>query len=698
MRLIESLPARPTWALSSARVRIAAGVLLVGFVVLIPTWLLLPPDDEGFFVEVASTWFQAKHFFSQSFWNPWIGLGVPEPFNETLIYHPVAPILRAAPVFSIGLLYQIQLWIALFSVWALCVHLGLRRWIAALCVLTFALSAASANYLRDFWPSIMVSWTLSPLLLLIVVKLLDSERRLTRAVLSVSGGLCASLMLLDGHAGVFPVFAIAFAAFLIGERSRAWRAWPWLGLALLVFALATTTKVYDLALESSRADGSPRVQQTYGMDWASLFLYPITHYRDDYRLIAVGGPFMVLAVIGLFHRRGRQRADGLRLAAVVSFLGWFVPAAWLPVLSGTWFFRDPFTLFAIVLAGLTLQRLWDTLPAWRPVLLVASGLQVVALAGGFFPLYRDNLAHAVDYLQGRNVATLRNAFKNRDLYAYFERRPDHASTRIYLTSGAEDHLFRSRLMDYEFAAWGFHGLRLVNGHFRGIDIHELVPVKERLHSEITGKAKLERSRTALDALNIRYVVAERGEPVSRKLVPVKRFRLDEDGAVVVAYRNPSAWPDAVALSPRVKQIDRLPSRPDCHRSGLLCADFSALKALRLPGEVAGEAWHGTTLEVRLVPSSRPAVLLVSQLYRPGWTARLSGGRSVSGYPVLSALSDSGFTAFDLPPGTRSAEIEFRPTTRMALAGLGWGTLVLGFGFIVIAPLVDRYRRRPAGPR
>ena len=686
------LPARLASGSTSARARIGASLLLLGFVVLIPTWLVLPPDDEGLFVEIQGTAFQAKHLFSEyPFWNPWIGFGVPHPFNETLTFHPFVVLLAfASPALSIGVLYQAQLWIGLFSLWAVCRRLGMRTWISALCAVTFALSAVTIDYTDDFWPSIFVGWTLSPLLLLLVLKLLDSERRSSRAVLSVAAGLCAGLMLLDGHAGVFPVFAIAFAAFLAGELSDVRRVWPWLGLGLLVFALATATKILDIALEWSRSGASPRGQQDFGMDWASLFVYPITAHDRHYRMIAFGGPFAVLALVGLVHRRVSQRhANGVRIATVVSFAAWFVPVAWLPVLSGNWFFRDPFTLFAIVLAGLALERLWATIPRRRMLLAATASLQVAVLSWGLYPHYRKEFARALDYLDGRPSSSLKKALGNQPLYAYFEQRPDRRSTRVYMAPGAEDRLWRST-KDYEFAGWSIHGLRLVNGHFRGIDISGFTPVFEKLHGEIRADTSLPDVEAALNVLNIGYVLALPGESVSPSLNPVMRFRL-EDGTVIVVYRNPSAWPDAVVLSPAVGQIGRLPARPGCPRPGLLCADFSPVEALRRPGAISGEEWHGTSLRVRLAPSTRPGVLLLSQMYRPGWTAQLSDGRSVAGHPAVTSLPGRGLTAFDLPPGVRSAEIAFRPVDRIALAGLSWATLLLGSAFVILAPLVTRRR-------
>jgi len=83
--------------------------------------------------------------------------------------------------------------------------------------------------------------------------------------------------------------------------------------------------------------------------------------------------------------------------------------------------------------------------------------------------------------------------------------------------------------------------------------------------------------------------------------------------------------------------------------------------------------------------------MLTQLYRPGWQAQLSDGRTVSGYDLFS-----GFTGFDLPPGVDSARISYQPTVRMALTGLTWFTLA--FSLVTIAAIsllrpASRLRRR-----
>jgi hypothetical protein len=587
----------------------------------------------------------------------------------------------------------VQLWVGLVAVWALCRSLRVRAWVGAVSVVTWALCAATLDFFRDFWPDQLVMWTLLPLLLLLLFALLDSDGRRRRALFSVGAGLCAGFMLLNGHAGVFPAYALGVVAFLLGRWRRVRELWPWLVLGLAVFALVAATKVYDIALESARTSGSHRPQQVYGIDFPRLLFYPF-HLDANYRTIAIGGPFVLLTLVGLAWRGVSHRhVNGLRAAVAVSFLAWFFPSRSVSVLTGNWYFGQTFTLFAILLAGLTLHALWERFPRARRLLLAAAGLQVAVLVWGFVPLYHSDARRAADYLDGKTVPSLKNTFENQPIYRSFEARPDHGATRVYMAPLARDRLWRS-LTDYEWIAWSFHGLRLLNGHFRGIDVHELQRQKETLHGEIRGepdiwKGKaddLPTARGVLDVLDVGYVLATPGERVASSLVPIQRFRL-ADGSMIEAYRNPAAWPDAVVLAQAARSLGPLRQRPGCDISGLLCDDLAPVEALRRAGAMQAE-WHGVNLSVRFPASAQPGVLLVSQMYRPGWRARLSDGRTVNGYRLVGAL-----TGFDLPPGVSSAEVFFHPTGRIVFATLSWAALFLALVFV--AAVGVRVRRRGA---
>jgi hypothetical protein len=679
------------------RGRWAWPLLLLGFgvVVLIPTWIVLPPDDENLSKEILTTVFSSREIFSghYPFWDPFVAFGTPEPRSQALIFHPFLLFVEVLPLgAAIAAVYQLQLWIGILSVWGIARHFGIRRWVAALCVLTYTLGSNTIVYLTNFWPVNLVDSTLAPLLVLLLLKLLDADERLARGLYAVGAGLCAGLMVLDGHTGWLPDYIVPFLAFVAVELGRFARIWRWFTLMVAVAAVTAASHLYEVGREASQAAAGRNNQETVGMNVWRLVFYPLAapfHGGNGPRALAIGGPFFLLTAIGLVYPLRHRYANALRAAVVASFVMWFVPLGWTAFRSTNYASAAPFTIFAVFLAGLTLQELWRSYPARRFLLAGAAALQVVVLLAGYYPFYRDGIREAKRYLDGSSSSTsLKHALDNQPIYRYFERLPGARDTRVYMAAGADQRLFR-KAVDYKFEGWPLHGLRLVNGLFKGVDMHELAPTRVYLRGEIRGDPRVSSSALTLDALNIGYILATPSDHVAPGLVKIATFKLHNPDATIIAYRNAGAWPDAVVLDARAKHVGVLPRAPGCPTPGLLCASFLPVEFLRVTAGVEW-AWDGTDLRVRFRPkTTSPRVLMLSQLYRPGWQATLSDGRTVPGYRIFG-----GFTGFDLPRGVTSATISFEPTARIALTSLSWAAIF--FGLLAIVVLALRRRRLPRG--
>jgi hypothetical protein len=425
------------------------------------------------------------------------------------------------------------------------------------------------------------------------------------------------------------------------------------------------------------------------MNFWRLFLYPIDsplHTGNNTRSVAIGGPFVLLAVVGLIYPLRHRYANGLRAGMVASFVFWFIPLDWMHFRSTSYASGAPFAIFALFLAALTFQALWQRRPSWHRFLVVGAAVQAVVLLAGFYPFYRDGVREAYRYFSGSPASTsLKHALANQPIYRWFEKQPGISDTKIYMAAGADKRLFR-KTVDYKFEGWPLHGLRLVNGLYKGVDMHELTPARVYLRGEIRGDPRVSSSAPTLDALGIGYVLATPGDRLASTLTPVTTFKLQRPDATIRVYRNPGAWLDAAVLAPAAKRLQTLPVRSGCTTPGLLCADFRPVARLRDPAVVQDESWDGTELKLKLAASRGPKVLMLSQLYRPGWEAQLSNGRTVSGYRLFG-----GFTGFDLPAGVTSARISFTPTTRIVLTSITWATIF--FGLLAMAALAVVRRRR-----
>ena len=206
---------------------------------------------------------------------------------------------------------------------------------------------------------------------------------------------------------------------------------------------------------------------------------------------------------------------------------------------------------------------------------------------------------------------------------------------------ARDRLWRS-LTDYEFTAWAWHGLRLVNGHFRGVDV-------QRVPADEGGAARRDPGRAE-------PLGASPGQPAPREQRPRRpqhRLRArDAGGAGGVLARPAPALPARRLDRDRgVPQPCRLARRGRRSRSGEEPSTPPAAARLRdlraCSATTSRRSWRcGTPARLRRSDGTErvstsssprrrdPRVLMVSQMYRPGWRAKLSDGRTVDGLPAL----------------------------------------------------------------
>jgi uncharacterized membrane protein YfhO len=104
-------------------------------------------------------------------------------------------------------------------------------------------------------------------------------------------------------------------------------------------------------------------------------------------------------------------------------------------------------------------------------------------------------------------------------------------------------------------------------------------------------------------------------------------------------------------------------------------------------------WNGTDLRLQMQAARVPWVLLLTQVYRPGWQARLSNGRTIRGHEMFG-----GFTGFDVPAGVTSATITFHPLDRILLTWTAWITIFVALCALVALAVPNFLRQRRAAAR
>jgi hypothetical protein len=208
--------------------------------------------------------------------------------------------------------------------------------------------------------------------------------------------------------------------------------------------------------------------------------------------------------------------------------------------------------------------------------------------------------------------------------------------------------------------------------------------------ESRARSLLTRPTELSDVLRISLLLAPKGK-VPPRLAPGLSRAGSSGGLARLAY-HPSV-PDAYLVgatrsSREDSAIAQLSgARPfDIRTGALVTGECGACESLRTPGRagtVAGEKRDENSIALD-VHAARPAMLVVSEAFFPGWTARVDGHAA----PVLRA--DGLVLGVPVPPGTHHVELVYRSPG--ALTGALITALVL-LGFMVAIAVHHRRTRR-----
>jgi hypothetical protein len=171
--------------------------------------------------------------------------------------------------------------------------------------------------------------------------------------------------------------------------------------------------------------------------------------------------------------------------------------------------------------------------------------------------------------------------------------------------------------------------------------------------------------------------------------PARQYALVYDGELRV-YRNHHAWPrafvvhaaesvtDAAAALRRIGQLDFDPATRVVVE-GLPAGALPAPDAAAADGPVPAAVlvYEDARVVVR-TRSARPGMLVLTDVFYPGWTA------SVDGAPAPLYAADYAFRGVPVAAGEHTVEFRYRPrsftggamvsaASLLALAGLGWRT-------------------------
>lgn len=638
-------------------------------------------DEEEYRFTLVTTMIHARALVRGEYplWTGALGLGMPHPLGQNLLMHPLMPLLAVlrADVWA-KLLYAVHAGFGAAGIVMLTRRLNVAAWIQGVAVLTFLLAAPSQNFvLSDFWPSGFVGWTLAPWILLAVWRLIEAEAGRERRKAALATGLLAGLMAANGHPGYVAVHAGGVAFLLAAHVRRIWSTARWWVLAVGVAVAIAAPSAWRIATELGFFPPDlPRVHFPDSLAAASLwdaFLRPLaplgTGGWEEYtrlrgtRTVFYGGPFALLSIVAL----ARLNRPPFRADLAAGFVGCLallaVPGlATARVLPATYLFRDPLTLFGLLMAVLALDALWRR-PVWRASAAALGAAQVAVMIAAAWPFVHWNLSPEVRAFPNGRSLTGTTAVTERILALTAE-----VPGRILFSVGTDRLVETGALL--RDGLWVnslvYRNLPVVNGTFKGVSTDSLSPSRSLPYGHIAATAQSTRSKPLLDVLGVRYLIALDDEVVADGLRLVGDVAV-RTGQTLRVYRNEDAWPGAAFVDEHVGEI-RLARMTGCPHDRVFCADFAPVAAARRADAPVVVSRSESAIRLAFPPAAEPRTLLVAEMYRPGWRARADAG-VLPVEPLLGALI--GIT---VPVDVGALDLVYRPGPLAALTVVAWAAL------------------------
>jgi hypothetical protein len=218
----------------------------------------------------------------------------------------------------------------------------------------------------------------------------------------------------------------------------------------------------------------------------------------------------------------------------------------------------------------------------------------------------------------------------------------------------------------------YRGIPLVNGSFKGASADTISPDYRLFYGLVDTPQVLIESDGTLDVLAIRYALAYQDERVAPGLRPLTKVTTAR-GAELVLYENPDAWPTAFLVRSSFGDAG-VPVIAGCGHDRVLCRNLGVLASSRdsTPVEVLRAEDH---IRITWAETSTPTVLVVSEMFRPGWTATMGERR----LPTRSMFG--GLLGVALPAGAGEVTLHDRPAAHRVALAIYLAGIIAGIGLM-----------------
>lgn len=671
-------------------------------------------------------------------WFSDAGLGVPWPVPHTMSHTPLMLLFGFMPVFqALSIMIAIHVIFQAYFTLRLCSYFNFTPLISAVVLISILLASPIEYLVTSDAPAVFITWTLLPIILYGILKLLESTQLIDCMRYSSLLGFAIGYGILNFHNGVMSTYLIGMSFVVLFQPKNWIPRWHWFLFSALLSLGIGAEKIYILAKELSYFGSNvERLQYDFGQSFYGGFwnftLKPFVLTKQLFspayfdilmqknsvsRALTFESPLcslllIIYVVYFLVYKKNWPKISALQKAMWLTFiccsLAQFTPKSFLTVfISASWNFRDPAILIGILLAGIICNE-WV-----RPRLkkLYFNSLLVIHLFSVIICALIFN--YAVNWKndsQGKSMglySKISNDSIKYPLHELIEKALSYTEnpsvskeqTRRVVYDGLSNYgSFGGRLAELGFLvnSLPIHGFQEISFLLKGISTDSIHPSQSKPYGMVSTLSYskyryvsdaydwVQESPALLNLLGIRVVV---GQDIERYLenglvrVGAVNPKTSDPSYRIAVYANPHAFPRAFFVN--YQELMNVKHHQRCRQEDnfLTCLDFAPLVKSTNPWlDPVHVEEKNNQISLTFSPSLQTRTLLLSSMWRPEWQVQ---GAKIESYYGLIKLT--------IPPTLSTVILKYEPVLFIYARWLTFLCLgiALLFQFLVLMDIVKK---------
>jgi hypothetical protein len=652
-------------------------------------------------------------------WYSNFGFGIPWPIPHTMNSSPFSYLFASnQPFRSLGIFLVFHVVFVVFCLWQIGRLFNFNRTVLSVLVLSVTLASQLEYLVSSDAAAAFLGWLLLPGLILGVLKI--SFLKSARALLAWGAFLSLTMAygFANSHLGMFSTYLVSIAILFISLNYRNATKLVTGTCVLLTSVCTASTKLFFYFTESNKYPKNVlRNQYDYESSashtfW-SLFVKPFTleiprsgHLLDFIieiiqsnqvtRVLSFGSPLVALILILGFHNTFLARKSTPNLKSptetvitkhnlekilwvnlVTCFMLQLVPAKFLTgLVSASWTFRDPATIYGLVLFCLYLNKFSmnrrfihysSIISVLHVVSVFIAGLSIIFAAAVVnnkhdwtASQYDALFASSLNNSKWEGISLIETALSCGKVNCV------KFGTRVAMSGQVSNYLARGELKDSGLILnlLGSKGLQEVNAVTKGISQDLIHPSQAKYYGMITGNTYqsfgyspneydwLLQNPTLRNITGVRVVLASSDQVIDlRGLSLVGRFRTDIDKTEINVYKNIGVLPKVVALSTMpVSVLNQRACTTSNGGQALTCQNILLPEPRLYPDPVIHSKKGDDGFRITMKPRKADTFLVINTMWDSSWSTNVGTLRNFHGLMLLH-----------VPPSTKSIEMRYVQT-------------------------------------